>query len=161
MFPDVGSADILAATPSLVDFLSGADMRLNRALRRSPWIQRLLLWSCVLSLVGAACGGGAPASSPTTSPSPAATVPGSPQRAALASPVASPSPVATAAAKPTASVAPGETYTVQEGDTLLLISEKFYGDGTKWRRIFDANRDVISDPDALKIDMKLKIPPKE
>jgi len=50
---------------------------------------------------------------------------------------------------------------VQSGDTLLTIAEQFYGDGTQWRRIYDANKDVIgADPDKLKIGMKLKIPPK-
>lgn len=89
----------------------------------------------------------------------------SPQRPGLASP--SPSPSSSSAAptpapKPTsASAEGGETYTVASGDTLLVIAEKFYGDSTQWRRIYDANRDVLNDPDTLKIDQKLKIPPKQ
>jgi nucleoid-associated protein YgaU len=56
----------------------------------------------------------------------------------------------------------GETYEVASGDTLLTIAEKQYGDATQWRRIYEANQDVIgSNPDALKIGMKLKIPPKQ
>jgi nucleoid-associated protein YgaU len=84
----------------------------------------------------------------------------------LASPVASPAP-AVAAASPTTGAASadttsGDTYEVQSGDTLLTIAEQFYGDATQWRRIYDANKDVIgSDPDKLKIGMKLKIPPKQ
>jgi nucleoid-associated protein YgaU len=51
---------------------------------------------------------------------------------------------------------------VQSGDTLLSVAEQFYGDTAQWRRIYDANKDVIgSDPDKLKIGMKLKIPPKQ
>jgi 5'-nucleotidase len=56
----------------------------------------------------------------------------------------------------------GETHTVVSGDTLLTIAEKYYGDATLWRRIYDANTDVIGpNPDALQIDMQLRIPPKE
>jgi nucleoid-associated protein YgaU len=63
---------------------------------------------------------------------------------------------------PTASTdTSADTYEVQSGDTLLTIAEQYYGDGTQWRRIYDANKDTIgSDPDKLKIGMKLKIPPK-
>jgi nucleoid-associated protein YgaU len=66
------------------------------------------------------------------------------------------------AAVPTASTDnSADTYEVQSGDTLLTIAEQYYGDGTQWRRIYDANKDTIgSDPDKLKIGMKLKIPPK-
>jgi nucleoid-associated protein YgaU len=69
-----------------------------------------------------------------------------------------------AGATPTATVveAAGESYEVQSGDTLLSIAQQFYGDGTQWRRIYDANKDTIgADPDKLKIGMKLTIPPKQ
>ena len=119
--------------------------------------------------LGAACGGGgAAAPTPTVVPSTAvAPAPAaSPQRPPLASPAASPAPAVSAAATPTAGVAAdgaaSGTYEVQSGDTLLTIAEQSYGDGTQWRRIYDANKDVIgSDPDKLKIGMKLTIPPKE
>ena len=40
---------------------------------------------------------------------------------------------------------------MQSGDTLLTIAEQFYGDATQWRKIYDANKDVIgADPDKLK-----------
>jgi nucleoid-associated protein YgaU len=89
----------------------------------------------------------------------------SPQRPPLASPVASPS-TALAASTPTTvsstDAAGGDSYEVQSGDTLLSIAEQSYGDTAQWRRIYDANKDVIgSDPDKLKIGMKLKIPPKQ
>jgi hypothetical protein len=35
------------------------------------------------------------------------------------------------------------TYTVVSGDTLWGLAERTYGDGTQWRRIYDANRSVI------------------
>lgn len=45
-----------------------------------------------------------------------------------------------------ASDANQRTYVVQPGDTLFRVSEKFYGDPTKWKKIRDANRTRI-DPD--------------
>jgi nucleoid-associated protein YgaU len=73
---------------------------------------------------------------------------------------ASPSPAATQAAQ--APPGPGEEYEVKAGDTLLLISQQFYGDVALWRRIYDANREVIgADPDKLALGMKLRIPPKD
>jgi nucleoid-associated protein YgaU len=131
----------------------------------------LMVVGCAVATVsfGAACGGaGAATPTPTVVPSAAVspvTAP-SPQRPPLASPAASPAP-AVAAASPTAASASadtsaGDTYEVQSGDTLLTIAEQSYSDATQWRRIYDANKDVIgSDPDKLKIGMKLKIPPKQ
>jgi serralysin len=55
----------------------------------------------------------------------------------------------------------GRTYTVQQGDFLAAIAQKFYGDGseTSWRRIYDANRDTIGcDPTKLTVGMVLVIP---
>lgn len=49
-----------------------------------------------------------------------------------------------ASAKPTAP-AP-RTHTVVSGDTLWGIAQKYYGNGTQWPKIFDANRDKIKDP---------------
>lgn len=47
-------------------------------------------------------------------------------------------------------------YTVKKGDTLWAISVKYYGTGTKWRTIADANG--IRDPKKLKIGAVLRIP---
>lgn len=35
------------------------------------------------------------------------------------------------------------TYTIKSGDTLWAISQKYYGTGTKWKTIYDANKDII------------------
>lgn len=35
------------------------------------------------------------------------------------------------------------TYTIKKGDTLWAISKNFYGDGTKWKTIYEANKDII------------------
>ena len=53
------------------------------------------------------------------------------------------------------------TYRVKDGDSLSSIAGKYYGDETKWRIIYEANRDVIgSDPGALVLGARLRIPPK-
>jgi nucleoid-associated protein YgaU len=49
-------------------------------------------------------------------------------------------------------------YEVQKGDTLQKISKKFYDTYRKWGRIYEANKDVLSDPDQLKPGMTLRIP---
>lgn len=36
-----------------------------------------------------------------------------------------------------------KTYTVKKGDCLWNIARKFYGDGTKWKKIYNANKTVI------------------
>ncbi len=51
-----------------------------------------------------------------------------------------------------------ETYTVRPGDTLSKISKQFYGEAGKYMRIFEANRDQLSDPNLIKVGQKLKIP---
>jgi nucleoid-associated protein YgaU len=50
------------------------------------------------------------------------------------------------------------TYTVQEGDSLSKISKQFYGDANRYMKIFEANRDVLSDPNKVSPGQKLKIP---
>jgi len=52
------------------------------------------------------------------------------------------------------------TYTVVAGDSLSKIAKKFYGDGNLWKRIFEANRDIIKNPDLIYPGQTLKIPAK-
>ncbi len=49
-------------------------------------------------------------------------------------------------------------YVVQKGETLMQIAEKHYGDARQWRRLFDANRHILSNPDTLSPGMSLRIP---
>jgi nucleoid-associated protein YgaU len=50
------------------------------------------------------------------------------------------------------------TYTVQQGDNLSKISKQFYGDANKYMKIFEANKDKLTDPDKVKAGMDLIIP---
>ena len=51
-----------------------------------------------------------------------------------------------------------EFYTVVRGDWLSKIAKKFYGDAKKWDVIFDANKEVIKDPDLIYPGQQLRIP---
>lgn len=51
-----------------------------------------------------------------------------------------------------------ETYTVQKGDSLSKIAQHQYGDGAKWKAIFEANRDQITNPDLIHPGQVLRIP---
>ncbi|RYE71169.1 MAG: LysM peptidoglycan-binding domain-containing protein [Oxalobacteraceae bacterium] len=50
-----------------------------------------------------------------------------------------------------------QTYTVVKGDNLSKIAKHFYGK-QDWKRIFDANRDQLEDPDRIQPGQVLKIP---
>ena len=50
------------------------------------------------------------------------------------------------------------TYTVAKGDTLSHIAKDHYGKASKWRAIFEANRDQLADPDKIFPGQVLKIP---
>ena len=63
-----------------------------------------------------------------------------------------------AAAGAAADAAPQQAYVVEKDDTLQKISKKFYGAYSQWTRIYDANRDIIKDPNFLKPGVTLTIP---
>jgi nucleoid-associated protein YgaU len=50
------------------------------------------------------------------------------------------------------------TYTVKSGDSLSKISKQFYGDASQYERIFEANRDQLSDPNKIRPGQELVIP---
>ena len=57
------------------------------------------------------------------------------------------------------SLAPKEqTYTVAAGDSLSKIAKHFYGNANEYMKIFEANRDKISDPNNIKVGQELVIP---
>ena len=51
-----------------------------------------------------------------------------------------------------------EFYVIQKGDTLWKIAEKAYGDGSKYNRIVEVNREVIRDPNKIFPGQKIRIP---
>ena len=50
------------------------------------------------------------------------------------------------------------TYVVTKGDSLSAIAKREYGDINAWRRIYEANRDVIKDPDLIYPGQTLRLP---
>ena len=50
------------------------------------------------------------------------------------------------------------TYTVKSGDTLSAIAKQHLGDANAYMKIFEANRDQLSDPDKIKPGQVLKLP---
>jgi nucleoid-associated protein YgaU len=62
--------------------------------------------------------------------------------------------------QPSASMTPVQSaavsYIVKPGDTLWIIAQNFYNDGTRWKLIQEANS--ISDPSKIKAGMTLTIP---
>ena len=51
-----------------------------------------------------------------------------------------------------------EYYEIVSGDTLSGIAKKFYGDAMQYPRLFDANREVIKDPDLIYPGQKIRVP---
>lgn len=57
------------------------------------------------------------------------------------------------------SESPTERYhLVAAGDTLGHIAQKYYGKASQYMKIFEANRDILDDPNLIKVGQKLKIP---
>jgi len=52
----------------------------------------------------------------------------------------------------------GRTYEVKQGDSLSKIAKQVYGNMDDWRRIYDANRDIIKDPDLIYPGQTLRLP---
>ena len=59
---------------------------------------------------------------------------------------------------PTGTSGQSQTYVVVSGDSLSKIAKRYYGDANQWPRIYQANRDQISDPDLIHPGQTLKIP---
>jgi len=50
------------------------------------------------------------------------------------------------------------THTVRPGDSLSKISHEYYGNANEYMKIFEANRDKLTDPDKINPGMELVIP---
>jgi nucleoid-associated protein YgaU len=51
-----------------------------------------------------------------------------------------------------------EYYVIKSGDTLSAIAQRYYGKGSAYPRIFEANREVIKNPDLIYPGQKIRIP---
>jgi nucleoid-associated protein YgaU len=51
-----------------------------------------------------------------------------------------------------------QTYTVAAGDSLSKIAKQFYGNANEYMKIFEANKDKLTDPNSIKVGQQLVIP---
>ena len=147
-------------------------------------MRRLVLWLVAVAVTGGlGCSGGTKAvGSSGRAPAPVMVVaapPASPQAVEPVGQTAEAPPVADepgAAAAPPVQVSappnPGEapptpqaprgpvTYTWQAGDTLPAVARRFYGDGTLWPRLVQANRDRLQNLTDIPAGTVFVIPPK-
>jgi len=65
---------------------------------------------------------------------------------------------AAASSSGTATATASKTYTVKAGDTLSKIAKQHLGDANAYMKIFEANRDQLSNPDLIKPGQVLRIP---
>lgn len=49
-------------------------------------------------------------------------------------------------------------HVVQPGDTLGALAQRYYGKASLYMKIFEANLDILNDPNLIKVGQKLKIP---
>lgn len=60
--------------------------------------------------------------------------------------------------KPDITAAGKRTYTVKSGDTLSAIAKAFYSDASHCMKIFEANKNILSNPDNIVPGQVLIIP---
>lgn len=70
----------------------------------------------------------------------------------------SPAPASTAQAAAPTPTATQRTHTVAKGDTLSGIAQQVYGRASAWNLIYEANRNVLDDPDRIYPGQVLAIP---
>ena len=82
-------------------------------------------------------------------------------------PISVPKPIEVVAARvpaeagglPAAPAEMGERWhVVVRGDTLSGLAKQYYGKASLYMRIFDANKDQLTDPNLIKVGQKLRIP---
>jgi nucleoid-associated protein YgaU len=52
----------------------------------------------------------------------------------------------------------GRTHTIAKGESLSKIAKKYYGDAKQWRKIYEANKDTIKNPDLIFPGQVIKVP---
>jgi nucleoid-associated protein YgaU len=70
-------------------------------------------------------------------------------------PSAAPAPASTGTS---GSASQAKTYTVQPGDTLSKIAKEHLGNANAYMKIFDLNKDQLSDPDKIRPGQVLRLP---
>ena len=76
-------------------------------------------------------------------------------------PAAAPPAVAASAvpaAAPAAGAPPAQVHVVQAGENLGAISTRYYGTPSRWKDIFNANRDKVPDANNVRVGTRLDIP---
>ncbi len=72
-----------------------------------------------------------------------------------------PAPAPARTSSPDPAPTSGATYVVVAGDSLSKIAVKLYGSASKWRAIYEANREAIKNPDLIYPGQELRIPAAE
>ena len=54
----------------------------------------------------------------------------------------------------------GFGYEVQAGDSLTKIAKHVYGDASRWKEIWEANKAAIPNPDLIHAGQQLSMPPR-
>lgn len=72
--------------------------------------------------------------------------------------VGGPAPAGSAPAAAPAPAAAAKTYTVQAGDTLSAIAKAHLGNANAYMKIFELNKDQLSDPNKIKPGQVLRLP---
>ena len=67
-------------------------------------------------------------------------------------------PAASASARQRACEAAAKTYTVKAGDTLSEIAKEHLGSAGAYMKIFELNKDQLTDPDKIKPGQVLRLP---
>jgi len=67
-------------------------------------------------------------------------------------------PAASSAPKSAPAEAPARTYTVKAGDTLSQIAKEHLGSAGSYMKIFELNKDQLTDPDKIKPGQVLRLP---
>ena len=49
-------------------------------------------------------------------------------------------------------------YTIEQGDSLSKIAKKYYGNAADWKKIYEANKNTIKNPDLIYPGEKIIIP---
>ena len=78
--------------------------------------------------------------------------------AAGAAPGAAASAPAASAPASAQTASQARTHVVAKNETLSHIAQKYYGKASEYKKIFEANRDQLKDPDKIREGMKLQIP---